>query len=256
MAHSQIEAPDLSDAASEVAPPKLADKFASAQKSAQTLKWSNPAVIGLLATALGLVGNLAMASYNDRSTRELNRAKMQADLIQQAVNTHSLQQSCRNLLFFIDTAFISDSKGKITQQCLYPLPQTEIPFSNAVASTAAAGTSALQAVNASSNMGIKVTRSDQPDAVRYQVSFTVPNEPNNPTFNTVKIYCTQLTNRERTQSKIYPEMQGNWRPGDRVSFTIDVPTKLANTQTGWNLTFCVGTDSACYPSPNLLKFIS
>ena len=253
MAHSQIEVSASSREALEEAQPNLAGKLASAHRSAQTLKWTNPAVVGLFATALGLLGNLGMASYNDRSTRELNRMKMQAKLIQQAVNTHSRQQSCRNLLFFIDTALISDRKGKIMQECMYPLPQTEIPFSNP---TAATGTNVSQTATEPGDMNIKVIRSVQPDAVRFQVAFTVPSEPNSSTFNVIKIYCTQLENRERTQSKIYPEMQGDWKPGDRISFTVDVPKKLANTGTGWNLTFCVGTDNACYPSPNLLKFVS
>lgn|GEM_PF-2166952 len=253
MAQSQFGTPTPSNDESGLAPPRFADPPTSSKKSASAMKWSNPAVIGLFATALGLLGNLSVAWYNDRSTRELNRMKMQADLIQQAVNTHSRQQSCRNLLFFIDTSFISDRKGKITQECLYPLPQTEIPFSSA---TAGPGANVLQTANAPSDMGIKVIRSEHADAARFQVSFIVPSEPNNPVFNMVRIYCTQITNRERTQSKIYPEMQGNWKPGDRVSFTVDVPKELANPQAGWNLTFCVGSDGACYPSPNLLEIAS
>ncbi|WP_213805183.1 hypothetical protein [Granulicella sp. dw_53] len=268
MAETEMETPGLSfeGQASEGVAEKLLDKSSPEDRSSGNLKWSSPAVIGLFAAALGLFGNFTVAWYNDRNTRELNRAKMQSDLIQQAVNTHSLQQSCRNLLFFIDTALLVDRKGKITQECLYPLPQTEIPFSAAAASAAAApavsvasaasGVAVAQSVTASTDMGIKVSKAPSADGVRFQVSFTVPSEPNSAVFNTVKIYCTQLANRERVKSKIYPELQGNWKAGDRVSFTVDVPKALANTTTGWNLTFCVGTDAACYPSPNLLMFAS
>jgi hypothetical protein len=222
---------------------KIAKESTPEKGVAQHFTWTSPAVIGLFIAALGLVGNFWATAYNDNNTRKLGIAKLHSDLILQAVNTHSLQESCQNLLFFINSDLIVDTKGKITQQCTHPLQQTYIP-----ALAAAGGAPAV-----AQDMAVTVKRSDVGAKFSYAVAFTVPNVPD-ATFNMVKIYCTQLAGLERTGEKAYPSLQGNWKPGDRVTFDVQVSKELANSSKGWNLTFCVGSDMVCFPSPNLLLF--
>jgi hypothetical protein len=219
-------------------------EIASEKTALHHLKWTSPAIIGLLAAALGLIGNFVVAWYNDRNAREIDLEKMRSSLIMQAVNSHSVQQSCQNLLFFIDTALLSDKQSKITQECTHPLQQTYIPaLAAATSGTTPAG----------NDMAIAVKKITQGSDEVFQVAFTVPDQPN-AVFNTLKIYCIQITQRERVAQKMYPPEAGNWKPGDRVTFTVDVPKNMADAQAGWHLTFCIGTDNTCYPSPNLLIF--
>jgi hypothetical protein len=209
----------------------------SPQPASAHLTWGSPTVLGLFAAALGLVGNFTMSWYNNRSQHELDAIKMRSELIQDAVKTSSVQQSCRNLLFFVETALLNDKNGKITQKCLYPLQQTEIPSSSGVSET--------------TDLKTVVSKTDHGSVERYQVTFTVPNEPN-AVFNTVKVYCVKMSQGQRVQEKILPPQQGNWKPGDRVSFTEDIPRDMTDAQSGWILTLCVGADNACFPSSNLL----
>jgi hypothetical protein len=209
--------------------------------TANHIKWKSPAGVGIFAAIFGLFAHLAVAWYSDRNVRELGAAKMQSELILKAVNAPTLQQSCQNLIFFINTSLLQDPDGKINQECTHPLQQTYIPAFAALP----------QNPPVAQDMGITVKKVPGGDSDAFQVAFTVPNEPN-AVFNTVKIYCTQMSGTRRLQEKLYPSQQGNWKPGDRVSFSVTVPKALADASAGWNLTFCVGTESACYPSPNLL----
>jgi hypothetical protein len=209
--------------------------------SLHALKWKSPAGVGILGAVIGLFSHLVIAWYNDLNTRELGAARMQSDLILRAVDSHNLQQSCQNLLFFINTSLLTDTNQKITQECTYPLQQTYIP------AFAASGVTSPVA----SDMAISVQKTMRTDTEVFQVVFTVPNEPD-AVFNTVKIYCTQMSGTERASEKIYPSQRGSWKPGDRVTFSVEIPKNLANAEAGWHLTFCVGTDATCYPSPNLL----
>jgi hypothetical protein len=217
------------------------EKVLEKQSSLHSLKWKSPAGVGILGAVIGLFSHLVIAWYNDINTRALGAARTQSELVLRAVDSHNLQQSCQNLLFFIHASLLQDTNQKITQECTYPLQQTYIP-----AFAAATGGSPI-----ADDMAVSVKKTARADTEVFQVSFTVPNEPD-AVFNTVKIYCTQMSGTERAQEKLYPSQQGNWKPGDRVSFSIEIPKKLADPQAGWHLTFCVGTDAACYPSPNLL----
>jgi hypothetical protein len=215
------------------------------QSGIRNLKWTSPAVIGLLAAALGLIGNVVVAWYNDRNAREIDIAKMQSQLILQAVNSHSLQQSCQNLLFFVNTSLLKDKNNRISEECTRPLQQTYVPALAASASNAPMA----------DDMAITVKKTEQANTELFQVAFTVPND-SNIVFNTLKIYCTQMSGMDRTQEKVFPAKYGNWKPGDRVTFSVDVPKNLANAQEGWHLTFCIGSDATCLPSPNLLTLNS
>jgi hypothetical protein len=208
--------------------------------SLHKLKWKSPAGVGILGAVVGLFSHLVIAWYSDHNTRELGEAKWQSDLILRSVDSHNIQQSCQNLIFFIHASLLQDTNNKIMQECTYPLQQTYVP--------AFAASLSNQPV---SDMAISVQKTERADTEVYNVSFTVPNEPD-AVFNTVKIYCTQMSGTERAGQKIWAPKHGNWKPGDRVSFSVEVPKDLANAQAGWHLTFCVGTDTTCYPSPNLL----
>jgi len=221
------------------------DSQTSGQQKRSLLKWKGPAGLGIIGALVGFLGHLLLGWYTYRDTRELDNAKLQSQLILQSVNEPDLQQSCQNLLFFISTSLLKDRQGKITQECTRPLQQTYIP---ALAASAPTG------VN-SSDMGITVKETDHGSTDDYDVSFTVPTKPGR-VFSTLKIYCTKLSGSKRVQEKLYPSKQGSWKSGDRVTFSVDVPKELADLQAGWNLTFCVGTESACYPSPNLLILAS
>jgi hypothetical protein len=54
----------------------------------------------------------------------------------------------------------------------------------------------------------------------------------------------------------YPLIHGSWQPKERVEFSVRVLKENADPSLGWNLTFCVGSATACYPSPNLLTLIT
>jgi hypothetical protein len=225
---------------------KMAEREESDKLVVHRLSWTSPAIISILIAGLGLIGNFVVSWYNDRNSRSLEVAKMQSDLILRAVSSRSLQQSCQNLNFFINTGLIADTNTKITQECTHPLQQTYIPAFNAPAADGAP---------VSQNMAISVTRTDSATDVQYNVAFTVPNRPDI-NFNTVKIYCTQMTGTERTSEKTWPSLQGNWKPGDRVTFSVKIPKDLADPSKGWHFTYCVGSEAVCFPSPNLLRWNS
>jgi hypothetical protein len=220
-------------------------KESAGKKGIQHLTWTSPAVIGLLIASLGLIGNFVVASYNNRNTVKLGVLKLHSELILQAVNSHSLQESCQNLLFYINSGLLVDKDDKITQECTQPLQQTYIPATGAQTGGAPVA----------QEMAITVKKTDLGAKFQYAVAFTIPDVPN-ASFSLVKIYCTQLTGMNRTGSKSYPFLRGDWKPGDRVTFNVQVSKDLANSQNGWNLTFCTGSETVCYPSPNLLLFNS
>jgi hypothetical protein len=224
---------------------RIARERGEGKKARLNFTWTSPALVGLFIAATGLIGNMVVAWYNDTNTRKLGVAKLHSELILQAVNAHSLQESCQNLLFFINSDLIVDKKGKIAEECTQPLQQTYIPAMAASAS----------AKPVAQDMAIAVKKTDVGAKFQYAVAFTVPNVPN-ANFNLVKIYCTQLAGMERTGEKTYPVVRGNWKPGDRVTFDVQVSKDLTDSGKGWNLTFCVGSESVCYPSPNLLLFNS
>jgi hypothetical protein len=110
-----------------------------------------------------------------------------------------------------------------------------------------------------------VHRDDLGAEYAYEVSFIVPPAPKPPAvvvpFNLITIYEFQIppstpanlwTQRVDLPASTYPSVQGDWKPGDRVTFRVKVPKLLADPSKGWDLVFCVGAVAACYPSPNLL----
>jgi hypothetical protein len=88
-----------------------------------------------------------------------------------------------------------------------------------------------------------------------EVSFEVPDAPDFK-FDTIKIYGMQIIGKQRSHDVGYPSVHGTWHPKEHVTFSVRVPKEYADPAFGWNLTFCVGSTAACYPSPNLLTLIT
>src|ERR1035438_8391312 len=66
-------------------------------------RWKSPLVIALLATALGLVGNIAVAIINSRATLQTERFKNRTEVVMEIVRTGNKQQAIENLRFLLDT---------------------------------------------------------------------------------------------------------------------------------------------------------
>jgi hypothetical protein len=62
----------------------------------------------------------------------------------------------------------------------------------------------------------------------------------------------RIVGNQRSDEIDYPSKTGNWQPGDTVKFTQQIPKSRSDASMGWRLTFCIGSQVSCYPSPNLL----
>ncbi|MGH9734319.1 MAG: hypothetical protein ACRD8A_07000 [Candidatus Acidiferrales bacterium] len=84
--------------------------------------WLNPLVIGLFAAAIGLIGNCVVATLNNQNSLKLERFRAQSDLINDAVKTHSFQDSCTALVFLVNLKLVDDTdgrEGRIMYACNY-----------------------------------------------------------------------------------------------------------------------------------------
>jgi hypothetical protein len=88
-----------------------------------------------------------------------------------------------------------------------------------------------------------------------KVTFVVPNDPKI-SYDLITVYGTQFIGAHRYHDHSYPSIRGHWQPMDQVTFAVQVPKDSADPSKGWDLTFCVGSEASCYPSPNLLNLIS
>lgn len=102
---------------------------------------------------------------------------------------------------------------------------------------------------------VSVQQIDSGDQYLMRVSFMVPDVPNE-TFDTIRVYGMRIVGTQRSDDRDYPTLHGSWKPNAPVEFAVQVPKEFTNPSKGWNLTFCVGTTAACYPSSNLLKLAS
>lgn len=89
-------------------------EIAAREKAAQESKWSNPLIIGLLAAALGLVGNALTTFFNNRATKQLEDRRAQSTLILEAIKTGKPAEACTNLVFFVKRGLIHDPQGSIS----------------------------------------------------------------------------------------------------------------------------------------------
>jgi hypothetical protein len=97
-------------------------------------RWSNPLVIGLLAAALSLAGNLAVALINSIETQKLERYKARTALVTELIKTGNTEAAVRNLKFFADNGLLDDPDGTIRRALsttidLPVLPAPAVPTS-------------------------------------------------------------------------------------------------------------------------------
>lgn len=102
---------------------------------------------------------------------------------------------------------------------------------------------------------VTVRQSDAGNYYLLNVSFTVPEVPDSK-FDTITIYGMQIIENERSHDMNYPSVHGSWQPNEHVEFYVRVLKEYADPSHGWNVTFCVGSATGCYPSPNLLSLVT
>jgi hypothetical protein len=61
--------------------------------------WRNPVFVGLMAAALGLLGNLVATSLQNWNTQRVERYKAQSNLILEAIKTGDQEKAAKNLAF-------------------------------------------------------------------------------------------------------------------------------------------------------------
>jgi hypothetical protein len=211
-------------------------------------RWFNPTVIGLVAAASGLFGNLLVALFTSVNSQRIEQFKAQSNLIVQAVGTGDQKSACRNLLSFIHLGLLDDPEGRLarceTENTIPVLPSgsTYTPVLDTPWATAMA-----PVVNA-------VAKDDN---YHYDVSFTVPVFSSalaaNP-INLITIYSYKTdANGHRSDDKAYNPIKGNWKTGDRVNIPIDLPKSYVDDPGHKTyLRYCVGSVQGCIPGPNVV----
>jgi hypothetical protein len=198
--------------------------------------------------------------------------------VRQATTTYGdLKLACDNLRLFIDTGLLKDPSGNIYNGiCNTPVwgnPLVNQPAAPAKAAVPGAvahdaqaqpgtGAQSLPAPEAASTTPrppitpamVTVTKSSSGDSDEFSVSSVVP-DIQGIVVDTIKLYGMQVTGNQRSNEVDYPALTGPWHPGDHFSFKLSVPKTRTDPAQGWYLTFCVGTQHVCYPSPNLLNLV-
>jgi hypothetical protein len=214
-------------------------------------RWLNPTVIGLVAAAIGLFGNLLVTFFANVNNQRIEKFKAQSNLIVQAVGTGDAKSACRNLISFIRLGLLEDLEGRLSK-C-----ETDLNTIPVLPSSSAYYTPSLD-TPAAASMAPVVSASSQGDHYHYDVSFTVPTLTGlagaaNPP-NLVTIYSYKLDGAGTlSEGEIYNPLHGNWKSGDRINFGIDIPRfYIDDTNRRTYLRFCVGSVQACVPGPNIL----
>jgi hypothetical protein len=211
-------------------------------------RWLNPTVIGLVAAASGLFGNLFVAFFSNQNSQRIERFKAQSNLIVQAVGTGDQKSACRNLLSFLRLGLLEDPEGRLAR-CETDL--NTIP----VLPSGSTYTPILDTPSAVA-MAPVVNAVMQGDRYHYDVSFTVPTISgilaDNP-INLITIYSYKTDKSGgRSEDKNYNPIKGNWKAGDRVSIPIDIPkTYVEDIDHKAYLRFCIGSVQGCVPGPNV-----
>jgi hypothetical protein len=113
---------------------------------------------------------------------------------------------------------------------------------------------------------LSVRRSDAAADYLLEISFLTP-DASNESFNYVSVYGTRIVDGRRSNDKDYLSLNGDWKPNERVEFSLRVPKDSTDPTKGWILTFCVGSatpnparpgafTSTCHPSANVLTKIA
>lgn len=209
--------------------------------------WLNPTVIGLYAATLALIGNLIVALLNNRAAHDIERDKAQSSLIIQAVGTGNAQAACQNLRFFIRLGLLDDPRG-IISQCESSPGSTPVLPANSLTYSPAPEQIYDQ------EMAAVVTRTKQGDLYRFDVTFTVPNPGPGPyAFDLITVYAFKNIAGKRQGDLELPSIKGNWKPGDRVTFSTTLSKAYVEDPVNkCFLRFCVGSKKSCIPSVNLL----
>jgi hypothetical protein len=79
--------------------------------------WNSPLVLGVLVAALGLIGNLVVALFNNAATQATERARAQSSVMLEAIKTGNTKEACENLVFLVRLKLIDDTSHVITNTC-------------------------------------------------------------------------------------------------------------------------------------------
>jgi hypothetical protein len=222
------------------------------ESEVQRSRWLNPLVIGLFAAAIGLVGNIIVAGYNNQNLLQLERLRAQSSLIVQAISTGNVDTACKNLLFFITLGLLDDPNGTIRQCTSSPSTTPVLPGNTKTYAPAEDEDKRLSPIDTT------VKRTDIGSAYKFEVTFTVPSGgtilQNDGMANIVSVYGYKIDSGGRRSADVQlPSIKGTWKSGDRATFSVDIQKNYVDDPTNRvYLRFCVGTPEGCFPSPNLL----
>ena len=102
-------------------------EVAAREKAMGESKWSSPLILGLLAAALGLLGNAITTFLNNRATKDLEDRRAQSTLILEAIKTGKPAEACTNLVFFVKHGLIKDPQGSISSCSTDPAASPVLP---------------------------------------------------------------------------------------------------------------------------------
>jgi len=111
-----------------------------------------------------------------------------------------------------------------------------------------------------------VRRSDAAADYLLEVSFLTP-DASNETFNYLSVYGTRIVDGRRSNDTDFLVLHGDWKPNERIEFSVRVPKESTDPAKGWILTLCVGSEirnpaqpgtltRMCHPSANVLTKIA
>jgi hypothetical protein len=221
-------------------------EVAAKEKELERSRWLNPTVLGLFAAAVGLIGNLIVASINNRGTLTIQHATAQSNLIVQAVSTGNYDTACKNIKSLITLHLLDDPRGILSRCDSVPstipvLPsQTEFKY-----------TPPMDAPNVH-EMHVVVSSKHLDGVIHLHVKFIVPSDTAIKKFDLITVYARRIDSRPADPDQIMPSIHGDWQPGQTAEFDTQVPESYTASQPT-TLRFCVGNESdGCYPSTNLL----
>ena len=95
----------------------LREREVAVREREMASRWLSPIVLGLFATALGLAANVVIALLNNKNTLEVERRRSQSSLLLEAIKTGSTDDTCKNLVFFVELGLVNDINQTIRKEC-------------------------------------------------------------------------------------------------------------------------------------------